>query len=103
MSGVYVLSPLALADLSGIWDYSYDRWGSDQADIYVLAIHSACEALATTVADGQFGGQSAAHIRLGYRKQIVGSHLLFFRCSSAGVVDVVRILHQRMDVAAHLG
>ena len=103
MSSIYVLSPLAQADISDIWDYSYDRWGADQADIYVLAIHGACEALATTVANGQLGGQSAEHIRLNYRKQIVGSHLLFFRCSSAGVVDVVRILHQRMDVAAHLG
>lgn len=46
MSGGYLLSPLALADISDIWDYSYSNWGADQADTYVLAIHAACEELA---------------------------------------------------------
>ena len=101
MSG-YILSPLAQADLSNIWDYSYSSWGVDQADAYVLAIHEACEGLAKAVANGRLGGQSAEHIRMGYRKQIVGSHLVFFRRNAVGVVDVVRILNQRMDVAAHL-
>ena len=27
MSGGYLLSPLALADLSDIWDYTYINWG----------------------------------------------------------------------------
>ncbi len=29
----------------------------------------------------------------------VGSHVLFFRVTGGGEIDVVRILHQRMDVA----
>lgn len=98
MSGRYVLSPLAQADLSGIWDYTCSRWGMGQADDYVLAIRSACEGLA----NARLAGQSAEHVRAGYRKQIVGSHLLFFRKTSPDVIDVVRILHQRMDVVAHL-
>lgn len=102
MSGSYVLSPLAQADLSDIWDYSFSQWGADQADAYVLAIHAACEGLATAVAMGRFAGHSAEHIRMGYRKQIVGAHLVFFRSSAISAVDVVRILNQRMDVAAHL-
>ena len=52
MSGGYLLSPLALADLSDIWDYSYSNWGANQADTYVLAIHAACEELAQTLATG---------------------------------------------------
>jgi plasmid stabilization system protein ParE len=32
----------------------------------------------------------------------VGSHLVFFKSNASGVVDVVRILNQRMDVFAHL-
>ncbi len=39
---------------------------------------------------------------MGYCKQIVGSYLVFFKCSLMGSVDVVRILNQWMDVAAHL-
>ena len=102
MSGGYVLSPRAQADLSDIWDYSFSQWGADQADAYVLAIHAACEGLATAVAVGRLAGQSAEYILMGYRKQIVGSHLVFFRNNAIGLVDVVRILNQRMDVAAHL-
>lgn len=102
MSGGYLLSPLALADLSDIWDYSYGNWGADQADAYVLAIHTACEDLAQTLAKGRPGGQSAEHIRMGYRKRLVGSHVIFFRHQPHDTVEVVRILNQRMDVSARL-
>ena len=89
--------------MSDIWDYSYNQWGADQADVYVLAIHAACERLAASLASGRLGGQSAEHIRTGYRKEIVGSHLeFFFRCQLMGMVNVVRVLNQRMDVSAHL-
>ena len=102
MSGGYLLAPLALADLSDIWDYSYGNWGADQADTYVLAIHAACEELAQTLAKGRPGGQSAERIRKGYRKYLIGSHVIFFRLQPRDTVEVVRILHQRMDVPAHL-
>ena len=102
MNGGYLLSPLAQADLSDIWDYSNNLWGADQADAYVLAIHAACEGLAAAMAGGRLGGQSAEHIRTGYRKEIVGSHLVFFTCQLMGIVNVVRVLNQRMDVSAHL-
>ena len=38
----------------------------------------------------------------GYRKAAAGSHILFFRVTDAGLLDVVRILHQRMDISRHL-
>ncbi|TWS22632.1 type II toxin-antitoxin system RelE/ParE family toxin [Tsukamurella sputi] len=40
-------------------------------------------------------------IRDGYRRYTVGSHLIFYRARSEGV-DVVRVLHQRMDPTRHL-
>ena len=67
----------------------------------MLVIHEACEGLAKEMANGQLAGQSAEHIRAGYRKQIVGSHLIFFTCKLMRAVDVVRILNQRMAIAAH--
>jgi hypothetical protein len=39
-------------------------------------------------------GQSAERMRMGYCKQIVGSYLVFFKCSLMGSADVVRILNQ---------
>ena len=102
MSGGYLLSPLALADISDIWDYSCSNWGADQADAYAVAIHSACAELAQTLAKGRPGGQSAEHIRMGYRKYLIGSHVIFFKCQARDRVEVVRILNQRMDVPSHL-
>jgi toxin ParE1/3/4 len=94
----YVLSPAAQADLGEIWDYSARNWGAEQADRYILAIRDACEALA----DGSRQGRAIDDIRPGYRKLAVASHFLFYRITDAGMIDVIRILHQRMDVASRL-
>jgi toxin ParE1/3/4 len=40
-------------------------------------------------------------IRPGYWKHPVGSHVIFFRRHPRGI-DVVRILHSRMDFERHL-
>ena len=34
MTGHFVLTPRARADLDEIWDYTADRWGLDQAETY---------------------------------------------------------------------
>lgn len=95
---VYRLSPAARADLDGIWDYTEQNWGRTQAERYINEIRAACEALVS----GARQGRSAEAIRKGYFKLAVGSHFLFYRLASDGAVDVVRILHQRMDVPTHL-
>ena len=94
----YLLSPAARADLSEIWDYTAERWGQAQAERYILIIRDSFEALA----NGTRRGRSIDDIRAGYLKLAVGSHFLFYRLTDSGQIDVVRILHQRMDVAAHL-
>jgi toxin ParE1/3/4 len=94
----YVLSPAAQADLGEIWDYSARYWGEDRADRYIREIRDACAALA----DGSRHGRPIDPIRPGYRKLAVGAHFLFFRATDAGLIEVIRILHGKMDVAAHL-
>ena len=94
----YLLSPAAQKDLSEIWDYSAQNWGTEQANRYVLGIRYSCEALAA----GRERGRPIDEIRPGYRKLAVQSHFLCYRITNAGLIDVVRILHQRMDVVARL-
>lgn len=91
--GGHALTPAAQADLEEIWDYSAGRWGEAQAERYTRDIQTACQALV----DGTMVGRSAADIRPGYRKIAVGSHVMYFRVRS-GRVEIVRILHRRMDV-----
>ena len=93
----YRLSPAAQADLESIWDYTVRQWGEAQAEFYTRGIQAACEALI----NGTLVSQSAEDIRAGYRKVAVGSHVMFFRMQSDGV-EIIRILHQSMDVERHL-
>lgn len=95
----YVLSPSARADLDAIWDYTVERWGEVQAERYVFAIRDACAALAA----GSRIGKAIDEIRPGYRKLAVGSHILFYRIGNVGRIEIVRILHQRMDVGSRIG
>ena len=94
----YVLSPAAKADINEIWDYTTSRWGEDQAERYVLAIRDACAELA----QGTRQSSPVDDIRVGYHKALVGSHILLFRRAQSGELDIVRILHQRMDFIRHL-
>jgi toxin ParE1/3/4 len=94
----YVLSPAARADLAEIWDYTAGRWGSGQAERSILGIRNVCEALAA----GRRKGRAIDDIRHGYLKIAVGSHVLFYRIGGRGEINVVRILHRRMDVESRL-
>ena len=94
----YVLSPGAHADLEQIWDYTCERWDDDQAEEYVREIQHAID----RVVDNPMIGRACDEVRPGYRKHAVGSHTLYYRIALGDVIDVVRILHQRMDVDRHL-
>ena len=93
----YALSPAARLDLEEIWEYTAGRWGETQAERYTRDIQVACEALG----DGTERGRSAEDVGAGYRKLAVGSHVMYFRFRSDRV-EIVRILHQRMDVARRI-
>ena len=94
----YVLRPRAQADLNDIWDYTALNWSLDQADRYVEELISDIESLTS----GLKTAQSADRIRSGYLKFLSGSHVLYCRRSNPNVLEVVRILHQRMDVETAL-
>lgn len=91
------LRPRAQRDIEDIWDYSAGRWSVAQAELYIRQIQRALETLA---ADPRLG-RSCDEVRAGYRKYPVGSHLVFYRIVESGI-DVVRILHRRMDFGRHL-
>lgn len=98
MTAGYRLSPAARRDLDEIWNYTIRSWGQAQAERYILSIRDACAALV----QGRKEGQRIDDIRPGYLKLAVGAHFLFYRLADSGHIDVIRILHQRMDVPARL-
>lgn len=84
-------------DLDGIFDYTVQQWGLEQAVQYLQMIERACAALAETPAHAQDCG----HIRAGYRRELVERHYVYFRLKDYGIA-VIRILHARMDAPRHL-
>lgn len=42
------------------------------------------------------------HVKEGYRASEVKSHLIFYKTGIDNIVEVVRILHQRMDIENRL-
>ncbi len=93
----YVVSPRAQEDLDEIWDYTAEHWGIDQAEAYIRLLQGAIE----TVASDPRKGRPCDEVRVGYRKYSAGSHVVFYRSIKAGI-DIVRILHGRMDFERHL-
>ena len=93
---IYRLAPLAEADLEEIWLYTFRQWSLEQADEYHRGIIEAIEGLTSESKIGQ-----RADIREGYWKYKVGMHVVYFRCLK-DYLDVIRILHGRMDVDIHL-
>ena len=91
------LTPAAQRDLSDIWDYSDEARGRAQADKYLREIKFALDRLAQ---DHDLG-RERAEIRSEYKSYDVGRHVVFFTLS-ASTLDVIRILHQRMDFETHL-
>jgi toxin ParE1/3/4 len=87
-----VLSPKAKADLSRIWEYTCAEWGVGQAEQYVRCLWEAMEEQTRDLTKSVDMG----HVRKGYRKIRSGSHVIFFKVTREGI-DVVRILHRKMD------
>lgn len=94
MSPTVLYSPDATSDMSDIWDYTVEQWGIDQAELYVLEVAVACKKLA----DGLSHEVPVDYISLGYRKMLVGKHVVFF-IRKEQETTIVRILHQSMDVS----
>lgn len=93
----YRLTPAAVHDLSSIWDFTEHRWDTRQAETYIREIQAAIE----RVADDPDRGRDRTEIRQAYRSVSVNSHVIFYIVRDEQV-DVVRILHQRMDYRRHL-
>ena len=90
----YRISKKAVEDLENIWTYTLHKWSIEQADRYYNLIINEIEFITKNV----MAGKSMDHIKTGYRASIVKSHLIFYRKSQGNQIEVIRVLHQRMDV-----
>ncbi|MFZ6664619.1 type II toxin-antitoxin system RelE/ParE family toxin [Peijinzhouia sedimentorum] len=94
----YRISKQAIDDLNTIWIYTFNKWSKEQADRYYDLIIGEIE----FIADNYLTGKSVEQTRKNYRVMKIKSHLIFYRKVENEIVEIVRILHQRMDVKKRL-
>lgn len=90
----YVLTNKAVEDLTRIWEYTYEVWSENQADKYYELIIAAFEEIAESPDLGKSYEKISKKI-LGFK---VGKHIVFYRLQKPKEVEIVRILHARMDL-----
>jgi toxin ParE1/3/4 len=94
----YRISELANDDLDDIWIHTFRKWSKEQADRYYDLIIEEIE----FIADNFMVEKSVHHIRKNYRVTKMKSHLIYYRKIENERVEIIRILHQRMDIKTRL-
>jgi toxin ParE1/3/4 len=104
----------AQIDLANILATSADRWGTDGRRRYAAVLADAMRQVAAEP-DGPLtrkrpdlrSGIRSFHVRYA-RRSAEGAkvgrpvHVLFYRVAQEGVVEIVRVLHEKMDPSRHL-
>jgi toxin ParE1/3/4 len=88
------LTKKAVEDLTGIWNYTCENWSENQADIYYqLLIDGFNE-----IANDPTLGRNFYEIIDNLKGLKVGRHIVFYHLVSKQMVEIIRILHEQMDL-----
>ena len=89
-----VLRQEAIDDLNNIWFYTFETWSETQADKYYATIKMACNG----IADNPNVGKEYD----GINKNLLGvkseKHIIFYQIINPKRIEIIRILHERMDL-----
>jgi toxin ParE1/3/4 len=94
----YIISEKALEDINNIWIYTAENWSIEQADRYYNLIIDEIEYIVRNFDMALDFGK----IRKSYRYSKVKSHLIFFKENKPNEIEIVRVLHERMDIENRL-
>ena len=83
-------------DLLQIGRFTEHKWGKAKRNHYLGQLDDAFE----LISENSLIGSPCDEICPGYRKYSQGSHVIFYRVTD--MVEIIRILHQRMDPDSHL-
>jgi toxin ParE1/3/4 len=88
----------AVDDLNNIWDYTFNKWSEAQADYYYSVIKFACNKIGDNPQLGREYSEISSNL-LGFKS---GKHVIFYHLISESEIEVIRILHERMDLKNRL-
>ena len=89
----------AKIDLEEIWEYTYEAWSELQADKYYNELIEKCQELQKDFEQGKDYSRLYENLK-GYK---INRHIIFYRLMDKGkIIEIVRILHEKMDLKKHL-
>lgn len=94
----YSISEKAIEDINKIWIYTAENWSVEQADRYYNLLIDEIEFIAQNFEMARDFGT----IRKSYRCSKVKSHVVFFKKNKYKEIEVIRVLHERMDIESRL-
>ena len=95
----YKISQEANLDIENIWIYTIEKWSIEQADRYFNLIIDEIEYLA----ENPKSGEDYSKVRKGYFRSRIKSHFIFYKINRKNEdIEIIRILHQRMDIETRL-
>lgn len=84
----------AIEDLNSIWYYTLEEWSESQADKYYSNLKFDCFQLAENPKMGKEYDVINKNL-LGLKS---GKHIIFYQQISVNEIEIIRILHERMDL-----
>jgi len=94
----YELTNKAVEDLTGIWEYTIEKWSEQQAEKYYNLLLDSCQDIANNPELGKNYD--------GITKDLFGlktnRHIVFYRKRVNQPIEITRILHERMDLKIRL-
>jgi toxin ParE1/3/4 len=94
----YRLTNKAVSDLAQIWNYTFANWSENQADKYYKMLIDNCIEVAFKPELGKKYFIVMDNL-MGFR---AGRHIIFYRRIDAGEIEIIRILHEQMDLKNRL-
>ena len=90
----YRITNKAVKDLEDIWNHTVETWSVRQDDLYYKMLISFCKQIANNPACGKSYNEIAEDL-YGF---IANKHIIFYRVVSRSEIEIVRILHGKMDL-----
>lgn len=93
-----ILRQKAIDDLNNIWVYSFEKWSENQANKYYSLIKYAFNEIGKNPSIGKVYTEISENL-CGIKS---GKHILFYQLISGEEIEVIRILHESMDLKTRM-
>jgi toxin ParE1/3/4 len=93
----FTIKKAALADLREIALYTRKTWGHEQEQVYMKGLFACFE----QIAGRQTQNRDWSHLAAECLMYKISHHLIVFRWLPDGRPEIIRILHEKMDISLH--